>query len=223
MSTINTAFKQANNIIRSHPTTLLPAIIVVAVSILISIANLGLPGALASSIIRFLAYSVMTAYIALILRKGEENLNKAWNTVTTAIVTLILLALVATVFTTTIILIPVALFLIPIAIIDKANTAEAIRRAFNFVANNIKEVIIMVIILIIAAIIAYAIPAAIARTDPRTATPATLAATTLNEIILAYFTILATTLYYLKTRGTPTPKQLQETLPPPPPPPPKQP
>ncbi len=204
--------------LKENPVILAPVIGLVILGILISLARLGLIGGIALSIIRFLVYSILVAYTTLLLRKGVSSFTKAWEKVTALIITLIVIAIISAVFMLTIILIPVAIFLIPIAIIDEANISETIKRAFNFVAKHIKEVIVVVIVLLVIGIISYAATTLIARADPRIAGATTIISNTITETIYAYFTILATILYYIKTRGeTPATKEIE--LPPPPPPP----
>ena len=204
--------------LKENPVILAPVIGLVVLGILISLARLGLIGGIALSIIRFLVYSILVAYTTLLLRKGASSFTKAWEKVTALIITLIVIAIISAVFMLTIILIPVAIFLIPIAIIDEANISETIKRAFNFVAKHIKEVIVVVIVLLVIGIISYAATTLIARADPRIAGATTIISNTITETIYAYFTILATILYYIKTRGETTATKEIELPPPPPPP-----
>jgi len=169
--------------------------------------------------LRFLIYSIMIAAVVLILREGVEDFKRAWEKVVAMITTLILAAIIAAIFSITIILIPVALFMMSVVIVDEVGVGETVRRAFNFVLSNLKEVLVIIIILIVIGIIAYAIPTAMARADPRLAGTATMISNVISELVSAYFAIVVTVLYYVKTRGAPAPPTAPpEVVAPPPPP-----
>ena len=219
VSSVSGAFGKSNELLKRYPIVIVPAILIVVISILVNYAGLGLVGTIVVAILRFLIYSIMIAAVVLILREGVEDFKRAWEKVVAMITTLILVAIVAAIFSITIILIPVALFMISVVIVDEVNVGETVRRAFNFVLNNLKEVLVIIIILIVIGIIAYAIPTAMARADPRLVGTATIISNVISELVSAYFAIVVTVLYYVKTRGAPAPPTVPlETVAPPPPP-----
>ena len=219
VSSVSGAFGKSNELLKRHPIVIVPAILIVVISILVNYAGLGLVGTIVVAILRFLIYSIMIAAVVLILREGVEDFKRAWEKVVAMITTLILVAIIAAIFSITIILIPVALFMMSVVIVDEVNVGETVRRAFNFVLNNLKEVLVIIIILIVIGIIAYAIPTAMARADPRLAGTATIISNVISELVSAYFAIVVTVLYYVKTRGAPAPPTVPlETVAPPPPP-----
>ena len=220
VSSVSGAFGKSNEVLKRHPIVIVPAIFIVVISILINYAGLGLVGTIVIAILRFLIYSIMIAAVVLILREGVEDFKRAWEKVVAMITTLILVAIVAAIFSITIILIPVALFMMSVVIVDEVGVGETIRRAFNFVLSNLKEVlVIIIIILIVIGIIAYAIPTAMARADPRLVGTATMISNVISELVSAYFVVVVTVLYYVKTRGAPAPPTvpLEAVAPPPPP------
>ncbi len=81
------------------------------------------------------------------------DLNKSLNVVTSRLESLILAAIISAVCFITFFLIPIALFLITIAIIEKTDAIESTRRSFDFVLKNLEEVIIFMVIVIVAWIV----------------------------------------------------------------------
>jgi hypothetical protein len=67
--------------------------------------------------------------------------------------TLIIAAIISAIFFITFVLIPVALFIITIAMIDGTDAIESTKRSFDFVIKNLGEVIVFIIIVIVVAII----------------------------------------------------------------------
>jgi CDP-diglyceride synthetase len=77
------------------------------------------------------------------------NINKSYNLVIRRIGTLILAALISAVFFLTFILIPIALFIITIAIVEKTDAIESTKRSFSFVTKNLAQLLVFVIISIV--------------------------------------------------------------------------
>jgi len=81
------------------------------------------------------------------------DLKKSMNLVMGKLGTLILAAIISAVFFITFVLIPVALFIITIAIIEGTDAIESTKRSFDFVIKNLGEVIVFIIIIIAVAIV----------------------------------------------------------------------
>lgn len=81
------------------------------------------------------------------------DLNKSLNLVIGRLGSLILAAIISAVCFITFFLIPIALFIITIAIIEKTDAIESTKRSFDFVVKNLGEVIVFMIIVIIAWIV----------------------------------------------------------------------
>jgi len=81
------------------------------------------------------------------------NLKKSMNLVMGRLGTLILAAIISAVCFLTFVLIPVALFIITIAIIEGTDAFESVKRSFDFVIKNLGEVIVFIIIVIVVGII----------------------------------------------------------------------
>ena len=77
------------------------------------------------------------------------NLKKSYDAIMGRLGTLIVAALISAVFFITFILIPIALFIITIAVVDKTDAIESTKKSFNFVVQNLGDVIIFVIIAIV--------------------------------------------------------------------------
>jgi hypothetical protein len=78
------------------------------------------------------------------------DLNKSLNVVMGRLGSLILAAIIAAVCYITFFLIPVAMFILTIAIIEKTDAIESTQRAFDFVLKNLGEIIVFIIIVIVA-------------------------------------------------------------------------
>ena len=110
-------------------------------------------GSFIASIVGFIA-SCMVVDMANDLIKGRPmNLSKSMNLVTGRLGTLILAAIISAICAITFVLIPVALFIITIAILEGTDAIESTRRSFNFVVQNVGEVIIYIIIVIVVSVI----------------------------------------------------------------------
>jgi hypothetical protein len=106
-----------------------------------------------ASIIGFIA-SCMVVDMANDVTNGRPmDLKKSMDLVTGRLGTLILAAIISAVCFITFVLIPVALFIIVIAVIEGTDAIESTKRAFDFVVKNLGEVIVFIIIVIVVAII----------------------------------------------------------------------
>ena len=83
------------------------------------------------------------------------DLKKSMNLVMGKLGTLILAAIISAVCFITFVLIPVALFIITIAIIEGTDAIESTKRSFDFVIKNLGEVIIFIIIVVVVLIISW--------------------------------------------------------------------
>ncbi len=77
------------------------------------------------------------------------DLNKSLNAVIGRLGDLIIAAIITAIFFVTFFLIPVALFIITITIIEKTSAIESTKKAIDFVLNNLGEVIVFIILVII--------------------------------------------------------------------------
>jgi hypothetical protein len=87
------------------------------------------------------------------INERQINLNKSFSVVMSRLGTLILAAVIAAVCFITFVLIPVALFIITIAMIEGTGAIDSTKKAVDFVIKNLGEVIVFIIIVIVADII----------------------------------------------------------------------
>jgi len=106
-----------------------------------------------ASIILFIALCMSVDMANDAINKRPMNMKKSMNLVTGKLGTLFLAAIIAGILSFTIILIPVALLIIVIAIIEGTDAIESTKRSFNFFVKNLGELIIFLIILIVVGII----------------------------------------------------------------------
>jgi hypothetical protein len=106
-----------------------------------------------ASIVGFIASCMIVDMAYDVINARHMDLKKSMNLVMGRLGTLIVAAIIAAVCFITFVLIPVALFLITIAILEGTDAIESTKRAFDFVIKNIGEVIVYVIIVIVVAVI----------------------------------------------------------------------
>lgn len=106
-----------------------------------------------ASIVGFIASCMIVNMANDIINQRPANLNKSLNLVMSRLGDLIVAAIIAAICSITIILIPVALFLVAIAIIEGTDAVESTKEAFNFVIKNLGEVILFVIIVVVLSIV----------------------------------------------------------------------
>lgn len=145
-----------------HPILFIPSLAPMIVTILFSLlAIIALPFSLGFVIAGYLL-ALIVGFIAMLVTvdmandaAGQQipNLSKSINTVTSRFGVLLVAAIIAALCAITVILIPVALFIVTIAIVDQTSAGESTSRAFSFVLKNLGEVIVFFIIVIVIDII----------------------------------------------------------------------
>jgi hypothetical protein len=106
-----------------------------------------------ASLVGFIASCIIVDMANDIINGHSINLNKSLNFVVNKLGTLILAAIISAICFITFILIPVALFIITITMIEGTDAIESTKRAIDFVIKNLGEVIIFVVIVIVISII----------------------------------------------------------------------
>lgn len=113
-------------------------------------------GSLIASILGFIAGCILVDMSNDVINGYPIDIRKSLNLVMGKIGTLIVAAIIAALCSITIILLPIAIFIIVIAIIDELDAVESTKRAFDFVVKNLGEVIVFIIIVIVVgAIFSY--------------------------------------------------------------------
>ena len=106
-----------------------------------------------ASIVGFIASCMIVDMANDVINGRPMDLKKSMNLVTGRLGTLILAAIISALCFFTFVLIPVALFIITIAIIEGTDAIESTKRAFDFVVKNLGEVIVFIIVVIVVAIV----------------------------------------------------------------------
>jgi len=106
-----------------------------------------------ASIVGFIASCMIVDMANDVINGRPMDLKKSMNLVMGRLGTLILAAIISAVCFITFVLIPVALFIITIAIIEGTDAIQSTKKAFDFVVKNIGEVIVFIIIVIVVAIV----------------------------------------------------------------------
>jgi len=115
-------------------------------------------GGLIAAIVGFITACMVVDMANDALVGGRVNMSKSLNIVLERIGPLIVAAIIAAILAITVILLPVAIFIPIIAIIERLGPVESTKKAFSFVVSNLGEVIVFIIIVIIVGIILGLIP-----------------------------------------------------------------
>ncbi|MEM2342063.1 MAG: hypothetical protein QXX94_04070 [Candidatus Bathyarchaeia archaeon] len=110
--------------------------------------GISLLGSLIAAIFGFIAGCMLVDMSNDAISGRPVDLRKSLNLVMGKIGTLIIAAIIAALCSITIILLPIAIFIIVIAILDEIDAIESTKKALNFVANNIGEVFIIIVIVV---------------------------------------------------------------------------
>ncbi len=106
-----------------------------------------------ASIVGFIASCVIVDMANDVIRGLPMDLNKSLSLVTNRMGNLILAAIISAICFITFILIPIALFIITIAIIEGTEAIQSTKSAVEFVIKNLNEVIIFIITVVVASIV----------------------------------------------------------------------
>ncbi|MEM3437031.1 MAG: hypothetical protein QXP55_00650 [Nitrososphaerales archaeon] len=106
-----------------------------------------------ASIIGFIAFCIIVDMTNDIINGQPMNMNKSMKVVTSRLGTLFIASIISAIFFLTFFLIPFALFIVIISIIEGTDAIESTKRSFDFVIKNIGEVIIFIIIVIAISLI----------------------------------------------------------------------
>lgn len=233
MSKSTQAISEAINLCLKRPILFLPALAPIIIQVLFQVlANVVFPttvtvgafsypevtnaasngllialGYFLAALVGFIAICMIVDMANDVSNKGTANLNKSLNFVMGKLGTLIIAAIISAICMITFVLIPVALFIAAIAIIEGTDAIESTKRSFRFVARNLGEVIVFIIlVIIIAAILGFGfslIPVV-----------GSYLGSVLNWGLTVVWTVAALS-FYLSLRDS-----TQSSPPPPPPPPP---
>jgi len=106
-----------------------------------------------ASIIGFIASCMIVDMANDVINGRPMDMKKSMNVVTGRLGTLFVAAIISAIFFLIFVLIPVALFIITIAIIEKTDAIESTKRAFDFFVKNLGEVLVFVIVVIVVSLI----------------------------------------------------------------------
>lgn len=200
-----TSLSRAWNVILKNPLVLIPALVPFIVEILFGLLGFVFPGfywvgLFIAFILGWLALFVTVDMSNDAAKQQTPDLNRSLNAVTSRFGDLFLSALIAAVLAITVVLLPVALFIVVITVVEKTDAAEGTRRAFDFILKNLGEVIIFIIF-----VIAIAIVALVFSLIPFVGV---FLGAIIRWFLVAYF-VVSSVFFYLSLRQT--------TVPPPPP------
>ena len=104
-------------------------------------------------LIGFMAYCMVVDMTNDYINGQPVDLNKSLNLVIGRLAELIVIAIIAVLCSLTILLIPLALFIRTIAIVEETDTEQTIAKSVDFVRYNLGEVLVFVIVVILVTVI----------------------------------------------------------------------
>lgn len=110
-------------------------------------------GSFVAAILGFTAACMLVHMANNVISNRPINLSESLNFVMGRLDTLIVVAIIAALCSLTVILIPIAMFIVVITIIENLNAIESTRKAFEFVIKNLGETVIFILIVIVASLI----------------------------------------------------------------------
>ena len=158
--------KVAYNVAMSQPMVFLPAILSGIISSAISWTIIfgdlqGTTGTLLSLLSSLISFILSFATIDMsrdAYGKQQLDLGSSVNYVTGRIVPLLIASVVGVVMSITIILIPVAIFMNVIIVLDETTVSDSIRKSFKVIGQELGDVILIIIITIVGAIALIFVP-----------------------------------------------------------------
>lgn len=106
-----------------------------------------------AALVGFIASCMVVDMINDKINNHQMNLNKSFGVVMNRLGALIIAAIIAAICFITFVLIPVALFIITITMVEGTDAIDSTKKAIDFVIKNLGEVIVFLIIVIVANII----------------------------------------------------------------------
>jgi len=171
------ALSRSLEVLSENPIIIVPSLVPAILDLLLKLAIMGtrfhafmhpllmmqyyglmMIGGFVTALVGFIAVTMEADMANDVFQGAKADLEKSLDRVLKTMGTLIGLAIISAIFAMTIILVPVALFLITIAIVDEVGVGEAISRSFSFVTGNLGEVLLFVIAIVIIDIILSLIP-----------------------------------------------------------------
>ncbi|MEM1559330.1 MAG: hypothetical protein QW374_03280 [Candidatus Bathyarchaeia archaeon] len=107
-------------------------------------------GSLIAAILGFIVGCMLVDMANDVINNRPLDLRRSLNLVISRIAVLIIVAIIAALCSITVILLPVGIFIVVIAITERLNAVESVKRAFDFVIKNLGEVIIFILLVIVA-------------------------------------------------------------------------
>jgi hypothetical protein len=117
---------------------------------------ISLLGSLTAAILGFIAGCMLVDMVNDAVNSRPIDLRKSLDRVMSRIGILIIAAIIAALCSVTVILLPIAMFIIVIAMIEGLNSIESTKKAFDFVIKNLGDVAVFIlIVVIVGAIFSY--------------------------------------------------------------------
>jgi len=113
-------------------------------------------GSLIAAILGFIAGCILVDMVNDAANNRPIDLGRSLDRVMSRIGTLIIAAIIAALCSITVILLPIAMLIVVIAIIEGLNAIESTKKAFDFVIKNLGDVVVFIlVVIVVGAIFSY--------------------------------------------------------------------
>lgn len=156
MSKSTEAISQGFNISVKNPILFAPYAVPILIQLVFyALENpfVSLLGSLIAAILGFIAACMLVDMSNDAVSGRLIDLRRSLNLVVSRIGTLIVAAIIAALCSITVILLPIAIFIVVVAIIEELDAIESTKKAFDFVIKNLGEVIVFIVVVIVLGVI----------------------------------------------------------------------
>jgi len=145
----------ASRLVSKYPIILAPLVAPFIVQVLFALVHLGTLGSIVTSIISFIALALIVQMLDFVAEDKPVDIYAAWNILYKRIDDVIITSFLAALLALTVVLIPAALYSIIVMVADREKPVRSVVKAFRFIIDNFKEVLVLIVIAIIIAALAF--------------------------------------------------------------------
>jgi len=145
----------ASRLVSKYPIILAPLAAPFVIQVLFALVRLRALGSVVASIISFIALALIVQMLDFVAEDKPVDIYAAWNILYKRVDDVIITSFLAALLALTVVLIPAALYSIIIMVADEEKPVRSVVKAFRFIIDNFKDVLVLVVIAIIIAALAF--------------------------------------------------------------------
>jgi len=145
----------ASRLVSKYPIILAPLAAPFVIQVLFALVRLRALGSVVASIISFIALALIVQMLDFVAEDKPVDIYAAWNILYKRVDDVIITSFLAALLALTVVLIPAALYSIIIMVADEEKPVRSVVKAFRFIIDNFKDILVLVVIAIIIAALAF--------------------------------------------------------------------